>query len=151
VQTSKTEFPLEYRECLFQVVKAGQYQALKYFKKELEQNQMSFENYKLETKSLMMAKVNMEKEMENNKQSSIVDHGKPILFGDSVLLFHIQRFEIKHLQKSQKFLTVAKQNSDLQKDALKIALTGYPDRYAYFSILPSVKVKLEGEKVTYSF
>jgi hypothetical protein len=62
---------------------------------------MNFENYKLHTikeenlkKKLLTAERNMKKEMDRNKHSSIVDHGKPILYGDSILLLHIQRFKI---------------------------------------------------------
>eukprot|EP01080_Neovahlkampfia_damariscottae_P003056 gene3056-5226_t len=147
VQTTKQEpFPLNYRECLFQVIKAGQYQALKAFKKEIENAQIPFENFKLEQitdktlkKKLSILEKEMKKEMDNNWQSNFVSNrGKPILYGDSVLLFHVQ---------SQKYLTVAKQNSEIQKDALKIVLTSHPDRYAFFSILPSIKVKIEGEKI----
>ena len=110
-----------------------------------------------EKKKFLKLEKEMKKEMDNNWQSNfIANRGKPILYGDSILLFHIQRFVFGFFFffktfTSQKFLTVAKQNSDLQKDALKIVLTSHPDRYAFFNILPSIKVKIEGEKVFFFF
>ena len=46
-----------------------------------------------EKKKFLKLEKEMKKEMDNNWQSNfIANRGKPILYGDSILLFHIQRF-----------------------------------------------------------
>lgn len=139
----KGKSPSDFHSCLFKVIKACRYPAMKKFQNHLETFGLNVENYEQSNvKYDQELKNQMIIEEKNNNNDIERSFGKEIVFGQQVMLLHME---------SKKFLTVSRENSKKQTEAHILVLTKYPTTRSLFSFNPSLKYNVEGEKVNLEF
>ena len=149
LQKSKIgEFPPNFRECLFRVQTANQYEERKTYRKELDHYELlefdpsdepSNKDLSDSTKkNLSELREKMLTEERNNQKEFQRTNGTPVKYGDSIQLYHLV---------SKMFLQVSKEAGEVQKDSFKLFLDPNGSSSSYFSITPVVKFRIDGEEV----
>lgn len=144
----KNQYPNRFRECVFMIHNANQYKAQKNFYKKLEQyglkefdskNLDDYPELNSEAKEILS---NLQEKMEEERRKNETEHenalGRKIQFGQTIQLLHV---------RSKKFLSVARESAELQRDCLMTVLDEHGSSACYFTFLPFFKFKIEGEQV----
>ncbi|EFC42308.1 predicted protein [Naegleria gruberi] len=147
-----------FQQCVFQVCYPKSYSALKKYKQHLDELEIkasgnsakkSQDNSDNDSKKVIhhesnevaQLKERMEREIQQNELEALRNYGKPVTYGSSIQLLHVQ---------TQSFLTVARESAEMQKDCLRLSLDDVGSKYSHFSLLPYFNYRRDGEIVKLS-
>ncbi|EFC39952.1 predicted protein [Naegleria gruberi] len=144
-------FTPNFSNCVFKICHPKSYSALKKFKTFKEEQELKEANKKTkDNKNNVMPSTasfsteyqqleqRAERELEQNRMESQRNLSKPVVYGQTVQLYHVQ---------TQCYLTVARESAEMQKDCMRLALDKEGSTYSYFQIMPYSSFQKDGDQV----